>query len=143
MMATTTGATRTHDESSKGKAGDTHNKGQQAMDKAKDVAGNVAGKAKDMASTVGNKAEDATHAVGSGMQSLAGTMRENMPHGGMLGSATSSIASGLDSTGRYLKEEGLSGIADDMTNLVRRNPLPAMLCGVALGFILARATSRS
>jgi homoserine kinase len=136
-MANTTTNTKTQ--------GQTH--GQQSaggvLDTAKDVASNVAGKAKDMASTVGNKAEDATHAVGSGMQSLAGTMRENMPHGGMLGSATSSIASGLDSTGRYLKEEGLSGIADDMTNLVRRNPLPAMLCGVALGFILARATSRS
>jgi len=30
-----------------------------------------------------------------------------------------------------------------MTNLIRRNPLPAMLVGVGLGYILARATARS
>jgi len=49
----------------------------------------------------------------------------------------------LESTGRYLQEEGLKGVAEDMTNLIRRNPLPAMFLGIGLGFILARAISRS
>jgi hypothetical protein len=112
-------------------------------EKAKDVASNVAEKAKDTASTLGQKAEDATHAVGSGMQSLAGSMREKLPQGGPIGAASSTLASGLESTGRYLQEEGLKGIADDMTNLIRRNPLPAMFLGIGLGFVLARALSRS
>jgi len=115
----------------------------QAADKAKEIAGNVAEKAKDAASTLGQKAEDATHAVGSGMQSLAGTMRDKLPQGGPIGAATSTLASGLENTGRYLQQEGLKGVGEDMTNLIRRNPLPAMFLGIGLGFILARALSRS
>jgi hypothetical protein len=52
----------------------------------------------------------------------------------------SGVASALDSSGRYLEEQGLSGMADDVTNLIRRNPIPAMLIGVGLGFLLARLT---
>jgi gas vesicle protein len=112
-------------------------------DKAKDVASNVADRAKNMASNLGHKAEDATHAVGSSMQSLGGTVREKLPHEGAIGAAASSIAGSLESGGQYLKEEGLSGIAEDVTNMIRRNPVPAMLVGLALGFIIARATTRS
>jgi len=77
------------------------------------------------------------------MQSLAGTLRENLPQSGVLGSASSTLASGLENTGRYLQQEGIKGMAEDVTNMIRRNPLPAMLIGISLGFILARATTRS
>lgn len=98
------------------------------------------GKAQDAASTLGQKAEDATAAVGCGMQSLAGTIREKVPQGGMLGEASSAVARSLDQGGRYLKDEGLQGIGDDLTNLVRRNPIPALLLGIGVGYLLARAT---
>jgi len=111
------------------------------VEKAKDAAGNLVDKAKDTASNLGQKAEDATHAVGSGLQSLAGTVRGNMPKEGMIGAASSSVAQGLETSGKYLEHEGLQGIAADMTNLVRRNPIPALLLGIGLGFILARATT--
>jgi hypothetical protein len=112
------------------------------MDKAKQVASNVAEKARDVASTVGDKAESATQSVGSGMQSLAGTIRDRAPQSGVLGGAASGVAGALDSTGRYLEEQGLSGIGEDLTNLIRRNPIPALLVGVGLGFLLARMTRR-
>jgi hypothetical protein len=32
-------------------------------------------------------------------------------------------------------------MADDLTNLVRNHPLPAILLGIGLGFMLARLTS--
>jgi hypothetical protein len=112
-------------------------------ERARNVVSDVAGRARDMASAVGNKAEDATHALGSGMQSLAGTVREKMPREGAMGSAASTLASGLESGGHYLQEGGLKGIGQDVTNLIRRNPVPAMLVGLAVGFILARATARS
>jgi len=114
-----------------------------AMDKARDLAGNATDKAKDVASNLGRKAEDATHAVGSGMKSLAGTMRENLPREGMIGNAASTVVGGLESTGRYLEQEGLQGITEDVTNLIRRNPVPAMLVGIGLGFLLARITMPS
>ena len=33
----------------------------------------------------------------------------------------------------------LREIGDDLTNLIRRNPIPALLLGVGVGFLLARA----
>jgi hypothetical protein len=114
--------------------------------KASETASNVADKARQAASNlgsnIGNKAEDATHAVGAGMKSLADTIRDRGPHEGMVGSATSTLASGLESGGQYLQQQGIKGVADDLTQLIRRNPIPALLLGVGLGFVVARATMR-
>jgi len=110
------------------------------IDKAKQAASTVAEKAKDVASTVGDKADSAVSSVGSGMQSLAGTIRDKAPSGGVFGGAASGVASALDSSGRYLEEQGLSGIADDMTNMIRRHPIPAILIGIGVGYLLARMT---
>jgi F0F1-type ATP synthase assembly protein I len=134
------------------------------LDKAKDAAANVADKARDAASSamdkakeatstayqsagqalsdLGQRAESATTSLGGSMQHLAGTIRESAPHEGMLGTASSRVADSLESGGRYLQEEGLSGLAEDVTTLIRRNPIPAVLVGVGLGFLLARTTSR-
>jgi hypothetical protein len=76
------------------------------------------------------------------MRSLGETIRDKGPHEGVMGSATSSLAGCLENTGQYLQHEGLAGIAEDVTNLIRKNPIPALLLGVGLGFIVARATMR-
>lgn len=126
---------------------------QNTKEKAKDTAANIADKAGDMAqkaydkagqyaSTAGDKADDAVESVGSGMKSFAGTLRENMPNKGMLGSASESVAGALESGGRYLEEKGLSGIGNDMTDLIKRNPIPAVLLALGLGFLIANATRR-
>jgi hypothetical protein len=113
-------------------------------EKARDAASSVASTAGHIAADVGDKAENATSAVGGGMKSLADTIREKSPQSGMLHSAASSVADGLENSGRYLQEHGLSGMGEDLTNLVRRNPLPAVLLGIGFGFLLARAiTPRS
>jgi len=110
-------------------------------EKAKDAAASVAHTAEDAASFVGHKAEDATAAVGSGLRSLGDTLRDHTPQSGMAGEASAAVANTLESTGRYLQEEGLQGIAEDVTNLIRRNPIPALLVGVGIGFLIARATT--
>jgi hypothetical protein len=136
-MANNPANTRQRDEGITAKA---HDQASNVLDKAKQAASTVADKARDVASNVGQKAESATESVGSGMQSLAGTIRDKGPQGGVLGGAASGVASALDTTGRYLEEQGLSGMAEDLTNLIRRNPIPAMLVGVGFGFLLARMT---
>ena len=117
--------------------------GQQAMDRAKDVASNVGERARDVASNIGQRAEDATSSVGGSMKSLAGQIRDHGPREGMMGGATSAVADTLEKGGRYLQEEGLRGIGEDLTGLIRRNPIPAILVGVGVGFLLARATTSS
>jgi len=123
-------------------------------DKARDVAGTVVDRTKEMASTAtdtardwantaGKKAEDALGAVGGGMSSLAGTVRESLPHEGVMGQASEYVADALESGGRYIQQEGFSGMAEDVTNLIRRNPIPALLVGIGIGYLIARSTSRS
>jgi len=112
-------------------------------DKAREMASNVGQKAGEMASNFGQQAESATSTVATGMKSLAESIRENAPDGGMLRSASTTVADTLESGSRYLQEEGLSGLGNDLSNFVRRNPLPALFVGIAFGFLIARATSRS
>jgi hypothetical protein len=121
--------------------------GAKATEQAREVAGQAADKARDVASSaasyVGQKAEDLTGRLGSGVSSMADSLRSNAPHEGPLGRAAGTVADTLDSTGRYIQREGLSGMAEDMTTLIRKNPIPAMLVGFGLGFLLARLTTRS
>jgi hypothetical protein len=105
--------------------------------------GALAERAKDAATALGDRASEAATAVGSGMESLAGTIRERGPREGMWGSASDQVARTLETGGRYLKEEGLSGMLDDVAVMVRKNPIPAILVGIGVGFLLARTTSRS
>ena len=120
------------------------------MDKAKEAASYVGEQAKaamhkaeEAASAVGQRAEDATHAAGAGLKSLGGTVRGYSPDRNVVRDATNCVAETLENTGKYLEEEGLSGMAHDMTNLIKRNPIPALFIGVGVGFLLARALNRS
>lgn len=108
-------------------------------EQARTAAASAAHTARDVASQAGEKAEDAASSVAGGMQSLASTLRDKGPHEGMMGTATSRVADTLESGGRYLQEHGLKGMGDDLTNLIRRNPIPAVLIGVGLGFMIARS----
>jgi len=99
-------------------------------------------KAKDAAVAVGEKADAAASAVGEGMASLAHSLREKAPHTGMLGTASSRVASGLESGGRYLQQEGFQGMMNDLTHLIRSNPIPALLVGIGVGFLLAQTRRR-
>jgi ABC-type transporter Mla subunit MlaD len=112
-----------------------------AMDKTREVASSVADKSRDMASRVGQKADDMAGRAGSALESAAGTVREHAPQSGVFGSAASKVADTLESGGRYLREEGVTGLAEDLTDMIRRNPIPAMLLGLGVGFLLARALS--
>jgi ElaB/YqjD/DUF883 family membrane-anchored ribosome-binding protein len=143
-MANTTGT----------KGGGEHKTGaEQVADKARDAASQVSDKARDtmrtvgeqasrVASNVGQTADQAAQSAGSGLRNLGEQLRENAPREGMLGSAAQYAAGGLERTGRYIEEQGFSGMMDDLTDVIRRNPMPAVLIGVGLGFLLGRALRR-
>jgi hypothetical protein len=131
-MSDTTNAIRSGVEDTAAKASE---KVQSAVSSAKD-------KAQEMASAAGKRAEEATTALGEKVQSLASSLREKAPREGMLGTASGTVADTLDSAGRYLREEGLAGMAEDLTEVIRRNPIPAMFVGIGIGFLLAKALRR-
>jgi hypothetical protein len=102
----------------------------------------LAGKAENLVSKAGAKADAAVETVGSKMESLAGAIREQGPEAGVLGTVTSKTAQTLDTAGHYLRAEGLTGMLEDATNCMRRNPGAVLLTGLGLGFLLAYATRR-
>jgi hypothetical protein len=126
-----------------------HTAGQKAQDlahaagqKAQDFAHTAGQKVQDAASAVGHRAEDATVAVGRGLETAADKVRENLPREGMFGRASGAVADALDRGGRYIEERKISGIASDVTEVIRKNPIPAVLVAVGLGFFLGRTLRR-
>jgi len=109
-----------------------------AAQKAQDLAHTAGQKVQDAAHTAGQKAEDATASLGGTLKSAADRVRENAPREGMLGRGAEAFASTLERGGDYLRDKNLTGMADDMTELIRRNPLPAVLIAVGFGFLLGR-----
>jgi vacuolar-type H+-ATPase subunit E/Vma4 len=103
-------------------------KAQGWVETARDKASDVAGAAKD-------KADSATQSVGRGMETAADKVRQYAPSGRV----TESVAGAIERGGEYLEEKGLSGVADDLVELVRKNPIPALLIGFGVGFLVARA----
>jgi len=119
-------------------------------DKARDTAHNVADAARDAAthagqairdtaSTVGRKAEDWTSTAGHKVESLGDTVRHQGPNSGMLGKATEGLAEGLESVGGYMSDKNLSGMMGDVTDLIKRNPIPALLVGLGIGYLLGKS----
>jgi len=110
----------------------------QAVDKAKDAASHVGEMVSNAASTAGRKADDFTSSAGTSIKNFGDTIRENAPREGVLGTAAKTAADTTKQVGRYLEEEGLSGMMEDVTKLIKRNPVPAILVGVGLGVLIGR-----
>lgn len=114
----------------------------QASEGVQQAASAALSKAQEMAGSASKRVDEATAALGERVKSAAGTLRERGPHDGMLGSATGTVADSLENTGRYIQEEGLVGMAEDVTELIRRNPIPSLLVGIGIGFMLAKMFRR-
>ncbi len=93
--------------------------------------------ASDWASTA---AGEAKNAVGSGMESLGEAIRDRGPQQGVMGSAADKVAANLESAGQYLQGHDFREMGKDCMALIRRYPLQAVLVGLGVGFLMARAT---
>lgn len=119
-------------------------------EKARDTAHNVADAARDAAShagqaissaagNVGKTAENWTSTAGHKVESLADTVRQQGPNSGVLGRASEGLADGLESVGGYMSDKNLSGMMGDVTDLIKRNPIPALLVGLGVGYLLGKS----
>jgi ElaB/YqjD/DUF883 family membrane-anchored ribosome-binding protein len=111
-------------------------------DKARDAASNVGDRARDLAGKAEDRTDDALSSVGQRMSTMAGSLRQNSPRAGVVGSAADAVANRLESGGRYLQEHGVSEITDDLGGLVRRNPLPALCVAFGVGLFIGMVASR-
>jgi len=113
--------------------------GGQAMDKAKETASSMTEMAGQTASAVGKKADDLTATAGADIKKWGSALSEKAPREGLLGHASQAVAETIQQSGQYLEEAKLSGMADDVSKLIQRHPMPAVMIGIGIGFILGRA----
>jgi len=107
---------------------------------ASHTAAAVGQMASQAACNVGHRMEDMTGSAGSGIRGLADTLEQRAPQEGIFGRASHAVAETLRDGGQYIEESKLTGMADDLASVVRRNPLPALLVGVGVGILLGRMT---
>lgn len=135
--------------------------GQEALDKAKEVGENALGKVKEAgaealgkakeavqsvgematetAATVGKKADDMTAAAGHRIAGFGETIAHQAPHEGLAGRASQAVADTIKEGGKYIEEHKLSGMAQDVEQVVKNHPIPALLICLGIGFCLGRA----
>ena len=95
-----------------------------------------------LSSAAATQASHATTAVGEKIGSLADVIREKAPHEGAVGTAATAVAEKLDVAGSYLQQKSLEHIGGDLTALIRRHPVPSLLIGLGIGYLLGRTRGR-
>jgi len=108
--------------------------------KAEHLASNVKDKASQLGSQVSDKANAAVSSMGEKMSDVASALRERAPES--MAPYADRAADTLERAGNYLAHGDFGDYFDDVSGLIRRHPVPAMLTGVAIGFLLARNSRR-
>jgi len=115
----------------------------QATQKAQDLASGAMQKSQEFVSAAGEKAQQGLSTVGHGMSSLAGTLRENAPHEGAIGSAAGAVAQGLETSGRYLEQHKLADMVNDLGSLIKNDPFASLGIAFGLGCLFGAASRRT
>lgn len=91
---------------------------------------------KERAAEYGHRAEDrfnqTTTSVGSGVQRFSQSVERG-------GHAT---AERIGRVGSYLQERDLRTMSEDLTEVIRHNPMKSIAVGVGIGFVFGRMISR-
>jgi ElaB/YqjD/DUF883 family membrane-anchored ribosome-binding protein len=102
------------------------------MDKAKDVAGNAMDKAKDVAHSAADMAKQAKDKV----QDWAHSAADGLGHAKDV--VADYAGEAYDKSAEYVQFAG-----KEMTTFIRRYPIPAILIGLGVGFLLGKAMRSS
>jgi len=110
----------------------------------RNVAGSVVEKVKIAGSNaitaVEQRAGDAACNQSGGLKATARSIRGNGAQVGSLCCATSTFAKTFSNSVNYLDNQSLEGVCSDISSLIGRNPIPALLMGVRLGLLEGNPT---
>ena len=98
----------------------------------------VGSMASQAACDVGHKANDLAASAGAGIKGLGDKLSQNAPRSGLVGNATQAVAKSVHDSGQYIEDAKLSGMVEDVAQLIRRNPIPAVFLAIGLGWVVAR-----
>jgi uncharacterized protein YjbJ (UPF0337 family) len=86
-----------------------------------------------VAATVTSAAQDVASRVTETVGTAASTAQE------MAGAAATAVTDTVAGVGTYVQDKGVPGLSGDLTDLIRRYPVPALLIGLGIGFVLGRS----
>jgi uncharacterized protein YjbJ (UPF0337 family) len=107
-----------------------------------ETAAKAKGAAEETAAAAASAAAQSVSAVGEKIGSLADAIREKAPHEGAIGTAATTVANKLGAAGSYLQEKKMDHMVGDLTGMIRRYPIPALLIGLGIGYLLAGRARR-
>lgn len=106
--------------------------GEQVARKGEELVNKASDKARETAETVGERIAGASEAI-------QGKLRET---GKEVGEVVSAVSDKVRSSAQYLEDSSVQEVVDDVTVLIKRYPIHAVLIGAGIGFLLARGRSR-
>jgi hypothetical protein len=111
---------------------------EQVGEQAKEMGSKMMSGAK---SFLNEKVEAATATVGNRLKAAGDSIRQNSPADGPMGRVSSYTAQTLADAGQYIENEGFEGMVQQVKTMIRENPVRSLFVGIAIGFVVARATS--
>lgn len=90
-----------------------------------------------VAATVTSTAQDVASRVTEAAGTAAGKAQE------VAGAAATAVTDTVAGAGSYLQDKGVQGLSGDLTGLIRRYPVPVLLIGLGIGFVLGRSLGKA
>jgi uncharacterized protein YjbJ (UPF0337 family) len=95
------------------------------------------GRTAGVAATVTSAAQD----VASRVAETAGTAATKAQE--MAGAAATTVTDTVAGAGTYVQEKGVQALPGDLAGLIRRHPVPALLIGLGIGWVLSRTLGKA
>lgn len=109
--------------------------GEQARQAAEDIG--------EKAQRGGEKARQVAERVGDEISGASDRIQEKLRETGKgVGEAVNTVSEKVRASAQYLEDSSVEDVVDDVTVLVKRYPIHAVLLGVGIGFLLGRGRSR-
>ena len=88
--------------------------------------------------TAGKKVDEFAQAAGRRLQDWGDKISEQGSQGGLFGTASQVVGQTVRSGGSCLADHKVTDIVDDLAIVVKRTPLPSVLCALAIGWWVGR-----
>ncbi len=103
----------------------------------------AAGAAGNVASNVGTAATSTLSNLGHRIEEYGDTLRTKAPDEGRIHDAAEAVAKRMENAGQYLQDTNVKSLAKDAGNFIKKHPIPSVMVGLGLGYLVARRRRRS
>ncbi len=80
--------------------------------------------------------------VSSTIDSIGNAISEYLPNSEVFAKSGKAITDSFKTAEGYFKNHDMKAMSEDLTNVVKRNPLPSVWLGVGIGFLLGTTLNR-